>query len=82
MNFLKMFRAREGVKMGDYGKMYPASDVLTLLNIVCRNTDKIYEEFWLDLRYYFSTVHLVIDLILKISSEKIGLTPSWISTNS
>ena len=47
--------------------------MLTLLDIMCKNTDKIYEEFNLDLGYYFSSPHLVMDLILKISGEKIGL---------
>jgi hypothetical protein len=35
--------------------------------------DKIHEEFELDLGYYFSTPHLVMDLILKISNAEIGL---------
>ena len=40
---------------------------------MCKNTDKIYGELNLDLGYYFSSPHLVMDLILKISGEKIGL---------
>jgi hypothetical protein len=50
-----------------------ASDVLTLLDVVCKNTDQIYSEFGLDIGYYFSTPHLAMDLILKISKEEIGL---------
>ena len=57
----------------DYCRLYLASDVLTLLDIVCKNTDQIYSEFGLDIGYYFSTPHLVMDLILKISREEIGL---------
>ena len=38
-----------------------------------QKTDKIYGECGLDLGYYFSTPHLVMDLILKISKEEIGL---------
>jgi hypothetical protein len=53
--------------------MYLGSDVLTLLDIVCKNIDQIYSEFRLDIGYYFSTPHLVMDLILKISREEIGL---------
>jgi hypothetical protein len=53
--------------------MYLASDVLTLLDCFCKNTDKIYLEFGFDLGYYFSTPNLVMDLILKISKEEIGL---------
>ena len=50
--------------------MYLARDVLMFLDIVCKNTNKIYEEFGLDLGYYCSTSHPVMDLILKISKEK------------
>ena len=53
--------------------MFLASDILMLLLIVLKNTDKIYEEFGLDLEYYFSTPYRVIDLILRISNEKISL---------
>ena len=53
--------------------MYLASDVLTLLDIVCKNTDQIYSDFGLYISYYFSTLHLVMDLILKMSREEIGL---------
>jgi len=53
--------------------MYLASDVLTFLNIISKNTDKIYETFGLDLGQYFSTPYLVIDLILKISDATIVL---------
>ena len=59
--------------------MYLASDILTFLDIVCENTDKIHEEFGLYLGYYFSTPHLVMDLILKISGAEIG-PPKRIST--
>ena len=52
--------------------MYMASDVLKYLHIVFKSKNKI-KEFWLDLGYYFSTTHLVLDLILKTSNEKIGL---------
>ena len=57
----------------DYCKIYLASDLLTLLDILCKNTHETYGEFGLDLGYYFSTPHLVMDLILKISKEEIGL---------
>jgi hypothetical protein len=57
----------------DYCNLSWASDVLTLLDIVCKNTDQIYSEFGLDIGYYFSTPHLVMDLILKISREEIRL---------
>jgi hypothetical protein len=41
--------AKGGYKNGlDYCKMYLASNVLTLLDIVCKNTDKIYLEFGFD----------------------------------
>ena len=50
-----------------------ASDASTVLDIVCKNTGKIYEEFELDLGYYFSTPHLVMDTIHKISQEEMGL---------
>ena len=53
--------------------MYLTSDLLMLLNIVRKNTDKLYEEFVLDLRHYFSTANLVMDLILKLSHEKLGV---------
>ena len=33
--------------------MYLASDLLTLLDIVCKKTDKIHEEFGLDLGIIF-----------------------------
>ena len=73
-SFAKKVWAAGGCKNGfDYCKLYLSSDVLTLLDIMCKNTDKIYEEFNLDLGYYFSSPHLVMDLILKISGEKIGL---------
>ena len=53
--------------------MYMASDVLTLLNIVFKITDKFCEEFGFDFRFYFSTPYLVMNLILKISVEEIDL---------
>ena len=53
--------------------MYLASDVLTLMNYVCKKTDTIYMELGLDLGYYFLTPHLVINLFLETSDEKIGL---------
>jgi hypothetical protein len=72
--FAKRVWAKGGCKNGwDYCRLYLASDVLTLLDIVCKNTDKIYGEFGLDLGYYFSTPHLVMDLFLKISKEEISL---------
>ena len=72
--FAKRVWSKGGCKNGwDYCRMYLASDVLTLLDIVCKNTDQIYSEFGLDIGYYFSTPHLVMDLILKISREEIGL---------
>jgi hypothetical protein len=55
----------------DYCRLYMANDVWTLLDIVCKKTDKIYGEFGLDLGYYFSTPHLVMDLIIKISKDEI-----------
>ena len=55
--------------MEDYCKIYMTSAVSTLLNIVCKNTDKIF----LDFGYNFSTPHLMMDLILKISVEEIYL---------
>jgi hypothetical protein len=47
--------------------------VLTLLDIVCKNTVQIHSEFGLDIGYYFSTPHLVMELTLKITREEIGL---------
>ena len=47
--------------------------LLTLLHIVRKKTDKIYQKFWFDLGYYFSTPNKVKDLILKISKKEIGL---------
>jgi len=47
--------------------MYLASDVLTLLDNVCKNMDKIYDKFGLNSGYYFSTPHLEVGFILKIS---------------
>ena len=72
--FAKKVWAKGNCKNGwDYCRLYLASDVLTLLDIVSKNTDQIYSEFGLDIGYYFSTPHLVMDLILKISREEIGL---------
>jgi hypothetical protein len=72
--FAKRVRAKIRCKNGwGYCKIYLASDVLTLLDIVCKKMGKIYEEFGLDMGYYFSTPHLVMDLILKISNVEIGL---------
>ena len=72
--FKKKVSATRGCTNGeDYCKMYLASDMLTLLYIVSKNMDKKYEKFGLDLGYYFLTIQLVMDLILKISDEKIGL---------
>ena len=51
-------------------KMYLESDLLTLLDIVCKNTHKIDEEFGLDVGWYFSITYLVMDLILKISGAE------------
>ena len=80
MNLLKNSGSKESVKIGGllrtisnkvntslarYCIMHPVSDVLTPLDIVCKNKDKICEEFGLDLGHYFSTPHPVIDLILK-----------------
>jgi len=42
---------------------------------VCKNTDKIYEEFDTGLGYYFSNPHIILDLILKTSWKAIGLIP-------
>ena len=54
-----------------------ASEIMTLLDILCKNTDKIYEEFGLELGYYFTTPLLVMDLIFETRDEKIGLiTPT------
>jgi len=71
---VKKVWVKGGCKKGkDYCKIYLASDALTLLDFLYRNADKIYSEFGLDLGYYFSTLHLIMDLILKISKEEIGL---------
>ena len=62
--FAKKVWSKGNCKNGwDYCRLYLASDVLTLLDIVCKNTDQIYSEFGLDIGYYFSTPHLVMDLI-------------------
>ena len=53
--------------------MHLASDVLMLLASESKKTDEIYEELRLDLGYYLSTPHPAMDIILKISKEKIGL---------
>ena len=50
-----------------------SGDVLTLLDIVCKTVDNICEKFGLDLGYYFSTPHQVMDLILRISRKEIGM---------
>ena len=47
-----------------------AIDEMTLLEIACKRTDKIYLEFGLDFGYYISSPHLVMNLILKISKEE------------
>jgi len=74
MNLLKKFWALQGRKNEeDYCKMYLASEILTLLDIVCKNTEKICQEFGFDLGYCFLTPHLMMDLILKVGKEEIGV---------
>jgi hypothetical protein len=59
--FAKRVWTKGGRKNGwDYCKMYLASDVVALLDIICKNTDKIHKEFGLALGYYFSIPHLVM----------------------
>ena len=53
--------------------MYLVIDLLTLLDIVCKNTDEIYQGFGLDWINDFWNPQLVMDIILQISNEKIGL---------
>jgi len=57
----------------DYCKMYLASNVLTSLDTVCKNTGKIYQKFGSNFGYYCSAPHLVMDLILKFSKGEIVL---------
>jgi len=49
--------------------MYLVNDVLTMFDIVCKNTDKTCVEFGLDLGYHFLAPHMVMDLTLKISKK-------------
>ena len=53
--------------------MYLSSDVLTLLYIICKNTDKIYDAFRFDLGYYFLNPSIMMDLVLQINNEKTAL---------
>ena len=73
-SLLKIFWAKGECKNGDdYCKMYLVSHVLTLLDMFCKNMVKIHQEFVFDLGYYFIAPHLLLDLILEISKEEIGL---------
>ena len=48
---------KEGSKNeSDYCKIYQASDVLMFLDIVCKNTEKPYEEIGLNLEFYLSNL--------------------------
>ena len=72
INLLKKFWPREGVKTGRIIINFTWQVVYWCCWILSTKTRTSLQRIWVGFWYYFSTSHLVMDLILKISYEGIG----------